>query len=274
MRRQTQTVMRAVRASGIITIVCAAVAVALAVGLAIRRVNASPRWLVITWGENTPEWNRKLDVSVIREGCSGTPTSCINEIKSQKGKKIFLSILLKTAIPGNYGPQYGLLAREAPSLVSIGADDFVGQYEKLFLAGFQNPPVALTSLVDGIKSGNVGFGITIYEDDLRSPYLSDPDFPAATRAEVDYVHLFIHYRADTPNTSEYVREAKTIFPNAKVILGVYAYDRISYLPCAKGGQPCTPQQEQDYLRQGLDSDLQLVKNGDAAGIEFWPGSFG
>jgi hypothetical protein len=261
-------------ASRVITFVCAAAVVLLAAGFVIRRVHALPRGLVITWGENTPEWNRKLDVSAIREGCSGTPTSCIEEIKSQKGKKVFLSILLKTAIPGNYGPQYGLLAREASSLVSIGADDFVGQYQKLFLAGFQNPPVALTSLIDGIKSGSVGFGLTIYEDDLRSPYLGDEDFPPATRAKVDYVHLYIHYRADTPNTAQYVQQAKAIFPNAKVILGVYAYDRISYLPCAKGGQPCTAQQEQDYLRQGLDADLQLVKNGDAAGIEFWPGSFG
>jgi hypothetical protein len=274
MRHVMQTTMRAVRACGIITILCATVVAALVIGVATRRVHASPRWLVITWGENTPEWNRKLDVSAIRQGCSDTPTSCINEIKSQKGKKIFLSILLKTAIPGNYGPQYGLLAREAPSLVSIGADDFVGQYQKLFLAGFQNAPAALTSLVDGIKSGNVGFGLTIYEDDLHSPYLSDQDFPPATRAKVDYVHLYIHYRADTPNTTRYVQEAKAIFPNAKVILGVYAYDRISYLPCTKGGQPCTAQQEQDYLRQGLDTDLQLVKSGDAAGIEFWPGSFG
>jgi hypothetical protein len=88
------------------------------------------------------------------------------------------------------------------------------------------------------------------------------------------VHLYMHYRADTPNTPQYVQQAKRIFPNAKVILGVYAYDRISYLPCTKGGQPCTPQEEQNYLRQGLDADLQLVNSGEADGIEFWPGSFG
>jgi hypothetical protein len=257
-------------------IVCAGIVAALVFGFSVVRGHASPRWLVITWGENTGEWNRKLGVNAIREGCSGTPTDCINEVKSQKRKKIFLSILLKTAIPGNYGAQYGLLARQAPSLVSIGADDFVGQYERLFLNGFSDPPSALNSLIAGIKGGdrNMGFGLTIYEDDLQSPYLSDTKFPADARARVDYVHLYMHYRVDTPNTAEYVEEARKIFPNAKVILGVYAYDRISYLPCAKGGQPCTAQQEQDYLRQGLGADFRLLQSGDAAGIEFWPGSFG
>lgn len=249
---------------------------AFAPGLVITQTQASPRWLVITWGENTPEWNHRLQVSAIREGCSDTPTACINEVESQKGKKIFLSILLKTAIPGNYGPQYGLLARRAPSLVEIGADDFVGQYEKVSLAGLQDPAGALSALIDGIKAGdpNLGFGLTIYEDDLQSPYLSDAKFPAAARAKVDYVHFYIHYRMDTPNTPQYVQELKTVFPNAKVILGVYAYDRVSYLPCEKGGQPCTAEQEREYLHRGLDTDFQLLESGDAAGIEFWPGSFG
>jgi len=28
------------------------------------------------------------------------------------------------------------------------------------------------------------------------------------------------------------------------------------------------------MRQGLDADLNIVNGGSAAGIEFWPGSFG
>lgn len=257
-------------------IVSAAILGTIVLGLAIVRVRGAGKWMVITWGENTPEWNHKLGVTAIREGCSGTPTACINQVKSQNDRRIFLSILLKTAIPGNYGAQYGLLARQVPSLLAIGADDFVGQYEKLFLGGFQDPPSALRSLINGIKAADpdLGFGLTVYEDDLQSPYLSDPKFSSADRAKVDYVHLFMHYRTDTPNTPKYVEEAKSVFPNAKIILGVYAYDRISYLPCAKGGPPCTAQQERDYLRQGLDADFRLLEDGDASGIEFWPGSFG
>jgi len=237
---------------------------------------AAEHWPVITWGDDSPDWDQKLHVTAVREGCSGQPSTCVGEIKAPHGEKLFLSILLKTAIPGNYGAQYGLLARQNRSLVEIGADDFVGQYEKLFLSGQPNPTAGLTSLIDGIKAGdpNLGFGLTIYEDELQSPYVADDKFPAGERAKVNYVHFYIHYRADSPNVASYLPQLKTVFPNAKVILGVYAYDRISYLPCSKGGQPCTAQQEEDYMRQGLDADLNLVKDGSAAGIEFWPGAFG
>lgn len=238
---------------------------------------AASRPLIISWGDNTAEWNQKLHVSAMREGCSGSPSTCINEVKPKHGDKLFLSILLTTAIPGQYGTQYGVLSRHDPSLVEVGPDDFVDQCEKVFAGGSTDPASGLTSLIEGLKNGNsqLGFGLTLYEDDLQSPYVSDPKFPAAERAKVDYVHFFLHYRADNPQIPQYVQQVKTIFPNARVILGVYAYDRISYLPCAKGSsQPCTPQQEVSYLRQGLDLDLGLVKDGTAAGLEFWPGSFG
>jgi len=251
--------------------------VAAASGLLVLRSHAATPWLVITWGSDTADWTHRLRVSATREGCSDQPTTCINQIKSRNGEKIFLSILLKTAIPGNYGAQYGILTRHDPSLVEIGADDFVNQYQKLFLSGVEDPTSALISLIEGIKTGNpnLGFGLTIYEDELQSPYLSDAKFPPSERARVDYVHFFMHYRADTPQTAQYIPQLKTVFPNAKVILGVYAYDRISYLPCSKGSSnPCTAQQEMDYLRQGLDVDLGLVKDGTAAGLEFWPGQFG
>ena len=100
---------------------------------------ASPRAMVITWGNDTPEWSQKLHVNAIRIGCSDQPASCVREIKSAPGDKVFLSILLKTAIPGAFGAQYGLLARQSHSLVSIGADDFVNQYEKLFRGGAHDP---------------------------------------------------------------------------------------------------------------------------------------
>jgi hypothetical protein len=189
------------------------------------------------------------------------------------GVEVAFSILLKTAIPGAYGAPYGLLARQNHSLVEIGADDFVGQYEKQFLGGAQDPTSGLTSLIDGIKAAdpNLGFGLTIYEDELQSPYLADPKFPAAERAKVDYVHFFMHYRTDTPNVASYLPQVREVFPNAKVILGVYAYDRISYLPCSKGGQPCTTQQEANFLRQGMEADLKLVKDRSAAGKRNGPG---
>lgn len=240
--------------------------------------SASPNFFVISWNQPTPEWEKQIHLSAIRAGCSDQPESCLRLAKSigHGGKKVFLSMLLKAPTATTYGVEYGQNSKGDKSLIGIGLDDFVGQYERLYLKGTQDPSSTLDSLIDGIKSNpNLGFGLTIYEDDLGSPYLSDQRFPPAARGKVDYVHFYIHYRVDTPKTADYVNQVKTIFPNAKVILGVYPYDRISYLPCAKGGSvACTPQQELDYVRQGIDIDLQLAKDGTAAGIEFYPGIFG
>lgn len=240
--------------------------------------HASSNFLVISWNQPTSEWEKQLHVSAIRSGCSDQPQTCLREAKSigHGGKKVFLSMLMKAPTATAYGVEYGQASRGDKSLVAVGLDDFVGQYERLYLNGTQDPASVLNSLIDGIKSNpNLGFGLTIYEDDLTSPYLSDERFPAASRAMVDYVHFYIHYRVDTPKTADYVNQVKTVFPNAKVILGVYPYDRISYLPCTKGGSvACTPQEELDYVRQGIDIDLELAKNGTAAGIEFYPGIFG
>lgn len=242
------------------------------------RSSAATNFMIISWHQPAPEWDKQLHVSVIRAGCSDQPQSCLRLAKSigHGGKKVFLSMLLKAPTATAYGVEYGQASRGDKSLLGIGLDDFVGQYERLHLNGTPDPAGTLNSLIDGIKSNpNLGFGLTIYEDDLASPYLADQDFPAASRAKVDYVHFYIHYRVDTPKTADYVNQIKTIFPNAKIILGVYPYDRISYLPCAKGASvPCTPEQELDYVRQGLDIDLDLAKNGTAVGIEFYPGIFG
>ena len=240
--------------------------------------HASSNFLVISWNQPTHDWDQQLHLSAIRTGCSDQPQTCLREAKSisKSGVKVFLSTLLKPDTATQYGVEYGQTSKGDHALVEVGLDDFVGQYERLYLNGTQDPASTLNSMIDGVKSNpNLGFGLTIYEDDLTSPYLADQRFPAATRAKIDYIHFYIHYRVDTPKTADYVKELKTVFPNAKVILGVYPYDRISYLPCAKGGSvPCTPEQELDSVRQSVDIALELAKNGTAAGIEFYPGIFG
>ena len=251
--------------------------ISLVSGLALHARASAPSPLIVTWGPNTPEWDRKLHVSAIRIGCSDTPASCMKEVRAtaKDHRKVFLSVLLKADTSPSYGAQYGQLSLHESALAGVGIDDFVTQYERLFRGGAQNPQSILGEMIAGTKvNPHLGFGLTLYEDELQSPYVSDEDFPAHLRADVDYIHFYLHYRTDTPHIADYVRQVKAIFPNAKVILGVYAYDRISYLPCSRHGQPCTAQQELDFLRQGLDIDLGLVKSGEAAGIEFYPGSFG
>jgi hypothetical protein len=242
--------------------------------------SAARRWQVITWGPNTPEWNQILHVSGMRLGCSDTPGSCMREAASASHNgneaEIFLAVPLK-AETVDYGRQYAKLTRDSTPVVEIGVDDFTGQYERLLSTGSSKSAEALNSLIEGVKSGdsNLKFGATIYEDELPSAVLTDPDLPAAIRAKFDLVHLYLHFRSNALNTSAYVEQAKKLFPNAKIIIGVYAYDRISYIPCAKGpSRECTKQEELNYFDEALDADITLLKNGTVSGLEFYPGSFG
>jgi hypothetical protein len=254
--------------------------VVLAVVYLLAPSEGAQRWQVITWGPNSPEWNRVLHVSGMRLGCSDTPGSCIREAvsvsRNGNGAEIFLAVPLKpeTAL---YGSQYAELSRNATTVVEIGIDDFTGQYERLLSAGTIEAVGVLNSLIDGVKSGDskLRFGATIYEDELPLAALTDPNLPAAIRSRFDLVHLYLHFRSNGENTSAYVKQTEKLFPNAKIILGVYAYDRISYIPCAKGpSRACTKQEELNYFSEALNADIALLKNGAVSGLEFYPGSFG
>jgi hypothetical protein len=95
------------------------------------------------------------------------------------------------------------------------------------------------------------------------------------RAQIGYVHLFVHYRENAPNYASYVATAKSIFPNAKIIAGAYSYDRLDYLPCAyKGTLHCTWAQEQSLYQELLQIQASMLKNGAVTGLEFFPGYFG
>ncbi|MGA8143201.1 MAG: hypothetical protein WB987_04850 [Candidatus Acidiferrales bacterium] len=195
---------------------------------------------------------------------------------SREGTKVFLAVPLR-AVTANYGSEYARLSLQTPTVVEIGIDDFTGQYVKLFASGRGNPEEILNSLIDGVKShgSRLEFGATLYEDELQLSELDDPKLPSAIRAKFDIVHLYLHYRANGLKTPDYLEQAKKLFPNAKILLGVYAYDRISYMPCEKGNpRPCSKQEERDYLAKTLDVDIALLKTETAAGLEFYPGSFG
>jgi hypothetical protein len=229
---------------------------------------------IMSWGQPDPEWQRTLHISGLRQGCSSAPESCVRSISSVKpGTEVFLSILLKPETV-TYGEQYSALSLRTPSLVEIGLDDFVSQYSKL--GGTDNATAVLNSFIDGIKSQNrnLKFGATIYENDLGTEYLSDRDLPPAVRAKFDTIHFYIHYRGDTPKYAEYIPQLKALFPRAQIIGSVYAYDRISYLPCAPKGQPCTPEQEMGYFNQSLDITGNLLRDGTITWLEIFPGLFG
>lgn len=125
---------------------------------------------VITWGENTPEWNRILHLGAVRIGCSDPPSSCLSYAQqishSQGVDKVFVAILLKPAQTVEYAHEFSQLSRDHPVLYEVGFDDFVGQCERQKLS-----MPALSALLGGIAhelkgaNPNLHLGITVYQDD-------------------------------------------------------------------------------------------------------------
>jgi hypothetical protein len=235
---------------------------------------------VITWGENTPEWNRALHLGALRLGCSDPPSSCAGYAqqtsKSQGVDKVFLSILLSTEKTPVYVREYSRLSLSHPAIYEIGIDDFVGQCDKLNMT-LPALSAFLTQVTHDLKGANpkLNFGITVYEDELNSDHLPLADLDEQFRKSVDFVHLYPHYRQEQLTFSAAAQQALKIFPQAKIIAGVYAYDRRDYLPCARGNStPCTNEQEIILFNQSFKERLASLGSGQADWIEFYPGSFG
>jgi len=198
-------------------------------------------------------------------------------VSSQDIQRIYLSIRMDPATSANYAAQFSQWSLTHPFLYDVGFDDLVDRMWHLQNDyGIAQPGTVVTDTINATKSANpnLKFSATMYEEQLGSPFLADSNLPPSTRANFDYIHLYIHYRQDGPNYASYVQQTKAIFPNAKIIAGAYAYDRIDYLPCSPGGIPCTAQQEQDLFQQLLLIQLNELQQGIVDQIEFFPGYFG
>jgi hypothetical protein len=241
---------------------------------------ANNQFVVITWGGNSPDWNRVLHLSGVRLGCSDAPASCIQQADqiatSQRVSSVFLAILLNPANVAANSAAYGSFSLSHPNLAEVGFDDFVSQCEKTHLG-----PAQLSSLLETVaanlksRSSKLHLGATIYQDQLVTGELNNLQLTDAARQSIDIVHLFPHYRKERKSVTDYVAEAKRAFPNARVVLGVYAYDRRDYLPCSADSRtPCSVDEEINLFDQTLREDLRIASTGGVAGIEFFPGDFG
>jgi hypothetical protein len=235
---------------------------------------------VITWGENTPEWNHALHLGALRLGCSDPPSGCADYAqrtsKTQGVDKVFLAILLKPDQTPEYVREYSALSLSRPALYEVGFDDFVGQCERQNLA-MPAMSALLNDIARGLKSANprLQLGITVYEDELTSSRFSLVNLDEEFRKSVDFVHLYPHYRMESASFAAAVQKTKEIFPSAQIIAGVYAYDRRDYLPCAHGNSAaCTNQEELSLFAQSFKERLALLGTSDVEWIEFYPGSFG
>lgn len=237
---------------------------------------------IYTWIGNTATWDRKLRVSGYRMGCdSGDPDGCVRDVTGAARENgltsVFLSLFEDPAHTAADARALSHLSLAQPSVTEVGFDDFVGRYWKLFDRPGFDPPTWLREVVHNLKESNpnLGFGITLYEDDLDSPFLRSPRLPSDIAQRVDFVHLYLHYRTDALQLPTYVVQARALFPNAKVIVGLYAYDRIDYIPCAANShRPCTQQEETQLYSRAITIAAQMLKDGRIAGIEFYPGFFG
>ena len=235
---------------------------------------------VITWGENTPEWNHVLHLGGLRLGCSDPPSGCADYAqkvsKSQGVDKVFLAILLKPDQTPGYASAYSQLSLSHPALLEVGFDDFVGQCERQKLA-MPAMSMLLDDIAHRLKGGNpkLHLGITVYEDELISTRFPLVELDEQFRKSVDFVHLYPHYRKESQSFSDAVQQAKRLFPSAKIVAGVYAYDRRDYLPCARGNStPCTNDEEISLFVQSFKERLAMLGSSDVEWIEFYPGSFG
>jgi hypothetical protein len=249
-------------------------------GAAAVLANPDGHLLVITWGGNSPDWNQALHLSGVRIGCSDPPASCIQQVDQLSASlhvsSVFLAILLNPANVATNAATYGNLALSHPNLAEVGFDDFVSQCEKSHLG-----PGELSSLLETVasnlksRSSRMQFGTTIYQDQLTTGELDRLQLSDAARRSIDLVHLFPHYRKERKSVTDYITEAKRAFPNAKVIIGIYAYDRREYLPCSADiHAPCSNEEEIDLFDKVFREDLRIASSGGAAGIEFFPGNFG
>ncbi|MFL6352711.1 MAG: hypothetical protein ACJ74Z_12805 [Bryobacteraceae bacterium] len=236
---------------------------------------------VIVWGikSNTPEWNRALGVSGARQGCTSSPNGCIHfasELARNYHVKVFLSIGMNAGSPG-YAAQYSQLSTSAPYLAEVGVDDFVLLYRRLESTSPGDAASIVQTTIDNIKSinPNLKFGITLYEDEVDSPFVADSKLSRATRAKFDYIHLYPHFRRNGPNLAKYIPAVKKLFPNATIIAGAYAYDRRNYLPCAqKDKTPCSVNEELQLFQKTIAVENGLLRDGTVDWIEFYPGNFG
>jgi hypothetical protein len=234
---------------------------------------------IVSWASNAPEWNRRLGVTMLRRGCSSAPAACLGQIRQAAAQQNVERWTI--AVKGDrrtmlaYAVEYSRLSLSEVRLVQVDIDDFVALMKRWNLETIGSAGEAFAEFARNVKSANpdLGLGITLYEDELDSRVLQG--LSAAARAEVDRVSLYLHYRANAGGFPRYVDRVKELFPRAAIWAGSYAYDRTDYLPCAQGDrQPCSSVEEESHFRASLEIQLDLLRSGKVAGIEFYPGAFG
>ena len=244
---------------------------------------AAPRY-VVAWAGNTAEWNKKLGATELWAGCSSEPERCMKSLDTYARaggvSRVTLSIATAASDPkvlADYALRYSEASLAEPRLRAIVIDDFSSLSIHWQQSGVAIGPL-LRQVINNVKAKNpkLLFGLTLYENEMNFAVLKDDVLPAAVRAQVDRVGLYVHFRKNGPQYASYVPQAKRLFPNAAIMAGAYAYDRSQYMPsCAQGGKvKCTRAEELDLFETTLRIQVGLMDTGQVAGLEIGPNNFG
>jgi hypothetical protein len=156
-------------------------------------------------------------------------------------------------------------------LEEIGFDDFLTYWKSIL----KRNQTTLTKIIDNTKkiNSNLKFGITLYEDQI--PYLKEGTvyhLNDHNSKGINYVHLYLHHRNTSIETD--VATVKTLFPNAKIIAGSYAYDSPGTICTKSNNKTCTDTEQLHYFNDSIRRQANLMKSGVIDAIEFWPAYFG
>lgn len=230
------------------------------------------------WGVNG-EQGKRIGVNEVRVGCYREPYLCINNLRSLplSGIRMVSIAFIRPENAQNgisYAKIYSGLAKRDGIVGELSIDDFYEFVEKLPRG---EEPGYLLKIIDAIKAdgGGLKLGVTVYEDQLAAISSDSRRFPLAVRKGVDRVALYLHYRSSVYRYRELIAAVKDIFPNAKLYLGIYNYDRRDYIPCAIGSKDlCSESEEMVLFRTAFLEQVGLLRGGKVDGMEFYPGNFG
>lgn len=214
-----------------------------------------------------------------RQACSLRAGECVRSItaaaNSQHIDKWALAIKVGPTDAPSEALEYSLQSTLETRLVEVDIDDFVATMREWNRQTSSDANALLGDVIGNLKSRNTAlkFGITLYEDDLGSNIVTALN--ETTRARVDRVVFYLHYRRNIANYETYLRATRALFPNAAIWAGSYAYDRIDYLPCQQGVPvACSSADELALFNVTIITQIRLMRANEIAGIEFYPGYFG
>lgn len=153
---------------------------------------------------------------------------------------------------------------KAKNIIAISQDDFRDWWAK-YAKRDVKILAAISKKINEINP-NIMYGATIYENDLDR--LSPKEWQEIAR-HINLVHFYIHQRPSVNEYDRYLNLVKSYFPKAKIILGIYHYDRIAY-----ERRKATSKQEADFFTKQINTCFDKLSDDNVIGIEFYPGRLG